>query len=213
MSWNFEQMVSFAQQFQASGREGFELAFVLSEWTPGGGLALADTYPAERSIIAPTEVATGAQADRIFIKINSGSWQQLSQVASVTDIGIGQSGVLTSGIDSSMVVVGWQSKGIAAGYIIAPSSTIDQINTDRETGLALIRIIVDAEEDEHPLGPDTLMTGTQVALLSTWLNNHNITNEEFAALFDLAPAQLSSYLTTLPRWRFAQEIHTRFSGG
>lgn len=210
MAWEFDKIVQFAQQFVASGREDFELGFVFSEWTPADGLTLTETYPAVREDVAPTEDAPAGVANRIWVKLNNGAWQQLSGVAQVTNIGIGTVGVLTSGIESTMVIKGWTSKSIAAGYIIAPTVTMNQINADRTTGLALIRVQVAG--DTHPLAPSEPFTSGQVSVLSTWLNEHDITNAEFAALFNVAPAYLANWLQNNPRWRFAQVIHDRFNG-
>ena len=209
MAWNFDQIIAFGQQF--SGPAGTELAFVLSEWTPEDGLALSDAYPAVRANVPPTEDAPVNQADRMYVKLNNGAWQQVSSIASVTNIGLGTVGVLQSGIASSTVIVGWGAKQIAAGYIIASGATLDQINLDRTSGLALIRTYINADDGEvQPLDPSEPFTSAHVTFLSTWLNEHGITNQEFADLFDLQAAEVSAWLQSHPRKQFAQVIHDRF---
>lgn len=210
MAWDFNQIIEFGRQF--SGPNGTELAFVLSEWTPEDGLALTQAYSAVYSYAPPTEDMLETQANRIWVKINNGVWQRVVDVVSVTNIGFGTNKVLQSGVQSSMVIVGWQAKGIAAGYVIASGTTLDAINADRTTGLALIRTYInEADGEVQPLAPDEPFTAGQVGILATWLNDHNITNQEFADLFDVTAAQLSNWLTTHSRIEFAQQIHDRFA--
>lgn len=208
MAWNFEQIVAFAKEFNRPA--GTELAFVFSEWTAEDGLTLVDTYPVVREDLPPTEDAPANQANRLWVKINNGAWQKVSAIPSVTNIGLGTAGAVVSGIESTMVIAGWNAKQIAAGYVLAPTATLDQINSDRTTGIALIRVSASADDETHALAPDEPFTAGQVTALAAWLNAHDITNAEFAALFDVTAAQLSNWLTNHARWRFAQQIHDRF---
>jgi hypothetical protein len=212
MAWNFERIVQFARQF-SDRPAGTELAFVLSEWAAETGLALVNAYPATREDQPPTGDAPAAVAGRVWVRLNGGAWQQVQDVANVTNVGIGSTGVLTGGIASSMVIKAWPAKSIAAGYIVAPGATMDQINADRDTGVALIRTYVNAGDgDDHPLAPDAPFTSGQVTALSAWLTAHGVTNDEFAALFDVSAAQVATWLQGHPRWQFAQTIHDQFGG-
>lgn len=207
--WDFTQIVEFGRAF--AGPAGTELAFVLSEWTPEGGLTLSTTYPAVRADVPPTEDAPAAQVARLWVKLNNGAWQKVSSIPTVTNVGLGTAGVVQSGVVSSMVIKGWAAKGIAAGYIVAPEVTMNLINSQRTTGLALIRTYVNSAETAHPLAPDTMFTPAQVTVLATWLNAHGVSNAEFAALFGVTAGQLSNWLQTNPRWRFAQVVHEKFA--
>lgn len=136
---------------------GAELAMILSEWTPAGGLPSAP------------------------------------------------------GIVASMVLAGWTAKSVAAAYVIADSATLDAINTSRTVAITLIRLAISADDGPHPLDPGAPCTSQQVTILSTWLNAHGITNTEFAALFGVTAAQLSTWLQTHPRWQAAQVMHDKFT--
>ena len=114
------------------------------------------------------------------------------------------------GIVASMVLAGWTAKNVAAAYVIADSATLDAINVSRTVAIALIRLAISADDGPNPLDPGTPCTSQQVTILSTWLNAHAITNTEFAALFDITAAQLSTWLQTHPRWQAAQVMHDRF---
>jgi hypothetical protein len=207
--WDFEQIISFAQGF--SRPPGTELAFVFSEWTAADGLALSTAYPAVFEDLPPTEDAPVNQADRVWVKLNGGEWQQVSSIPSVTHIGLGETGVLVSGIGSAMVIAGWTAKGIAAGYVIAPTATMDRIQSERTVGVPLIRVCACVDEETHALPPDEPLTSGQVAALSTWLNDHAISDALFAGLFGATWTQLSTWLQNNPRWLFVQEIHDRFT--
>jgi hypothetical protein len=113
------------------------------------------------------------------------------------------------GVVASMVLAGWTAKSIAGAYIMADTATIDAINASRTVALALIRMSLNG--GPNPLAYDQPATSQQVTVLSTWLNNHNITNSEFAALFGVTAAQLSNWLQTHPRWQIAQVIHDKFA--
>jgi hypothetical protein len=115
-----------------------------------------------------------------------------------------------SGIMASMVLAGWTAKSVAVGYVIADSATLDAINASRTVAIALIRCSLEREGD-NPLAPRDSFTNGQVTVLSTWINEHGITNSEFAALFDVAAAQLANWLQTHSRMEFAQQIHARFT--
>lgn len=206
---NFEEIITFGQGF--TGPENTELAFVFSEYSAGDGIDLVSEYPAVREDLPPTEDASISQANRIWVKLNNGDWQQLKNVPQVTNIGLGQVGTLLSGISSSMVIKVWATKNIVAGWVVAKSETLDAINSDRTTGIALIRTYINFDQTDHPLAPNVPFTSQQVSFLSVWLEDHYITNEEFAALFDVAPAQLSNWLQNNPRWKFAKQIHDRFA--
>jgi len=209
MAWDFDKIIEFGQQF--AGPAETELAFVLSEWTPANGLGLMTTYPAVRADEPPTEDAPLHLSNNLWVKLNSGGWQQVKNIASVTHIGIGTSGVLQSGIASSMVIAGWSAKQIAAGYIVAPGATITQINAQRTTGLALIRTYINSDETAHPLAPETNFTAAQVTVLATWLNAHSITNAEFAGLFGVTAGQLSTWMQNHSRIEFARQLHVSFN--
>lgn len=209
MAWDFENIIAFGQQF-GDRPAGTELAFVFSTWTAQGGLDLVTAYPAVRANVPPTEPAPAAQVARLWVKLNNGAWQLVTSIPSVTAVGLGSAGVLQSGVEASMVIAGWPAKGIGAGYIIASGATLNQINTDRNAGLALIRTYVNSDETAHPLGPDNPFTSPQVSALSAWLNAHGVTNGEFAALFDVTAAQLAGWLTSHPRWQFAKVISEKF---
>jgi hypothetical protein len=203
--WDFQQIVEFGRQF--AGPAGTELAFVFSEWAAADGLAPVDAYPAVRTVSPPS--APLPNPSRYYVNVGAG-WVPVTSLAGFVAAGVGEVGILQSGVGNSMVIAPWVAKGIAAGYVIAPGITLDLINSQRTTGLALIRTYINAGEAAHPLAPDIPFTAGQVTALSTWVNAHGITNTEFAALFDVAPAQLSNWLTTHPRWQFAQQIHDRF---
>lgn len=209
MAWDFQQVKAFAQQFQAEGRAGHELAFVFSEWNAEEGLLVTDAYPATRENQPPAEALPASQVNRLWVDIGSG-WQQISSIPTVEAVGLGTAGVLTGGVESSMVIAGWAAKGIGVGYIIAPSATMDAINADRDTAIAIMRVKVEAEDEDHPLEPEDVFTSQQVTYLAAWLNAHGVTAAEFAALFGVTAAQLGAWLTSHPRWQFAQVIHDQF---
>lgn len=210
MAWDFEHIVSFAREFMASGREGHELAFVFSEWTPENGLAVVEAYPVTRTSIPPTDELPPSAVSRIWVDVGSG-WQQINTIPAVRRVGMGESGVVQSGVESSMIIAGWPAKGIAAGYILAPSATMGAINAGRNTAIAIMRVKVNEADIDHPLEPESPFTSQQVTYLAAWLNAHGVTNSEFAALFGVTAAQLGAWLTSHPRWQFAQVIHDRFA--
>lgn len=210
MAWDFQQIQAFASQFQQDRYPGAELAFVFSEWTPEDGLGLMAAYPAAFEDIPPTEELSPAQLVRLWVDTGTG-WRKAEDVATLQRVGLGTAGVLQSGIAASMVIQGWRAKGVGVGYIIAPSATMQAINQDRTAGLAVIRHYLDDQQGDPPLAADEPFTAGEVGVLSTWVNAHNITNTEFAALFDTTPAQLAGLLTSLPRWRLAQTIHDRWA--
>jgi hypothetical protein len=206
MAWDFQQIVEFGRQF--AGPAGAELAFVFSEWTTADGLALTAAYPAVRTVSPPQNALPNPS--RYYVDVGAG-WEPVTSLPGFVAAGVGEVGILQSGVGNSMVIAGWAAKGIAAGYIIATGATLDLINSQRTTGLALIRTYINADETAHPLAPDTPFTVGQVTALGDWVNEHGIPNTEFAALFDVSAAQLSNWLTTHPRWQFAQQIHERFT--
>lgn len=208
MPWDFSNIIAFGRQF--SGPAGTELAFVFSEWAAEDGLALTTDYPAVRAVVEPTAAAPNSQADRVFVDRGSG-WEQLTGIAGINAVGLGTTGVLQSGVASSMVIAPWAAKAIAAGYIVATGATVDAINADRTTGIALIRTYINDDETNHPLAPSEPFTAGQVSALSAWNNDHGVTDSEFAALFGVSAAQLSNWLQTHTRVQFAQQIHERFT--
>jgi len=212
MALDLTQMIAFGRQFSSDQLPaGTELAFVFSELNQEGGLALSDTYPATRGISEPTAETPASQAGRIFVDIGSG-WQQLTSIPTVQRIGIGQTGILLSGIAGASEIIHWRAKGIAAALILASGDTIDQINADRTTGIALIRTYIHEDDGEvQPLAPDEPFTSAQVTALATWLSEHDITPAEFAALFDVTAPQVADWLTSHPRYQFAQQMYERFA--
>lgn len=210
MPWNLNDIIAFGRQF--SGPAGTELAFVFSEWVAEDGLALTAAYPAVRADLPPTEDAPANRAARLWVKLSGSAWQQVSSIANVTNIGIGSVGVLQSGVQAAMVIKDWGDKSIAAGYIVATGATLDQINTDRDEGIALIRTYINEDDGEdHPFAPSEPFTSGQVTALQTWLSDHSVTPAEFAALFDVSAAQIPNWLQTHTRAEFAQVIHNRFT--
>lgn len=210
MAWDFEQMIQYARKY-ADGLSGMELAFVFSEWDQAEGLGLMSAYPVEREDLPPTEDMPAYLAKKIWVKLNSGAWQQLVDVSQVTNIGQGKVGVVTGGVSRGIVLAGWKAKSIAAGYITALSSTMDQINSERTTGVALIRIMANEDDGENPFDPSEPFTQAQITALNTWLSEHDVTPQEFAALFNKTATELADDLKTEPRWKLAEEIHDRFS--
>lgn len=116
----------------------------------------------------------------------------------------------TPGIVASMILAGWTAKSVAAAYVIANTATLDAINASRTTAVALIRLSL-VNGGTNLLAPDLPATSQQVTALSTWLNNHAITNTEFAALFGITAAQLSAWLQSHPRWMIAAQMKERFA--
>ena len=115
------------------------------------------------------------------------------------------------GVVASMVLASWTAKSVAVGYVIATSAVLDAINASRTVAIALIRCAIQADNGPHPLAPSEPFTAAQVAILATWINEHDITNTEFAALFDVTAVQLSNWLQNHPRWQFAAQLHERFT--
>lgn len=212
MAWNFDQIIAYGRNF-LSGYPDHELAFVLSEWTPENGLALTENYPSTLVDIPPVEAAdlSSRWAREIWLDTGSG-YQQLIDMPGLVRLGQGVVNNLNDGTGPSMVIAGWSAKGIAAGYIVATGATLDQINADRISGLALIRTYVNADDSEiQPLDPSDPFTQAQVGFLSTWLNEYSITNADFAALFGVSGVELADWLKTHPRKQFAQVVHDRFA--
>jgi len=207
--WDFQQIQAYASEYQQDRFPGCELAFVFSEWTPVEGLGLMDAYPAAFEDIPPTEELPAGALARLWVDLGAG-WQQIATLPTVQRVGVGTAGVLQSGVATSIVIQGWNAKQIAVGYVIAPPATLQAINADRTVGLAVIRHPLDPEQ-EAPLSADEPFTAAQVNALATWLNDHGVTNTEFADLFDTTPTQIADFLTTHPRWQLAQVMHDRFS--
>lgn len=116
------------------------------------------------------------------------------------------------GIVASAVLAGWPAKSVAVAYAIANSATLDAINANRTAAIALIRMAISADNGPHPLAPGEPFTAQQVGYVATWINQHGITNTEFAALFDVTPVQLSAWLQNHPRVEFARVLHKKWSG-
>jgi len=209
MAFDFERIIAFAQRFQQQPL-GTELGFVLSEWTSGEPLGLETAYPAVREDLPPTEDAPASRARQMWARLNGGPWQQVISVGSVTNVGLGRVGVLTGGVGNSMEIIPWPAKNVAVAWVIAPTATMSQINADRAEGVVLIRVMVNEGDGDNPLAPEEPFTQAQVAVLGTWLNDHSITDAEFADLFDISASELAAWLKGHPRWRFAQQIHNRF---
>ena len=114
------------------------------------------------------------------------------------------------GVVASAVLKGWSAKSIAAAYIIANTATINAINASRTVAVALIRLSL-VQDGTNALDPMEPFTSAQVGFLAVWLNEHDITNAEFAALFDVSAALLSNWLQNHPRWQFAAQLHERFT--
>lgn len=208
--WEFDKMVDYARQY-ANGVSNMELAFVFSEWNQENGLNLVSAYPVEHEDFPPEDDMPARLAKKIWVKVNAGAWQQLVNLSQVTNVGIGQVGVVTGGVSRGIVIAGWKAKSIAAGYITALSSTLDQINSERTAGVALIRIKVNEDDGENPFDPSEPFTLPQVNALFAWLDNHDITDIEFANLFNTNPTTLKNQLQIRPRWELAKEIHERFA--
>jgi hypothetical protein len=114
------------------------------------------------------------------------------------------------GIVASKVLAGWIVKSVAAAYVIATSTLLDQINATRTVAIAFVRLSL-VDEEEQPLAPNLPFTSQQIQYLSTWINDHNITNTEFAALFGVTAVQLSAWLQSHPRHEFIQVLAERFA--
>ncbi len=211
MTWNFKQIQQFARGFAKEGkRDNHEIAFVLSEWSAETGFGpLKAAYPTTFVDMPPENELPSGQVDRLWLDNGSG-WQKFRDVLPTERIGKGDR-KLVGGIESEVIIAGWKAKGIGVGYILAPSATIDQINMDRTAGIALIRVMVDSEAGANPLAPEEPFTTGQVSALSAWLNAHGVTNAEFAALFGVSAAELGDWLTSNPRWRFAEVTHEQFA--
>lgn len=210
MAFEFDEMIGYARQF-ADGNSGMELAFVFSEWEQEEGFGLVSAYPVEREDQPPTDPLPLFMAKRLWVQLNEGAWQQLITVPQVTAIGLGLTGVVVSGVDRATYLAGWKAKGIGAGYITAPTSTMDQINSDRTTGVALIRIKINDDDGENPLEPSDPFTDVQITALNTWLGNHGVTPNEFAGLFNKTAVELAADMRVEPRWKLARALHEKFS--
>lgn len=114
------------------------------------------------------------------------------------------------GVMASMVLAPWPAKSVAVAYVIASSVLLDAINQSRTVALALIRLSL-VQDGIDPLAYDEPFTSGQVTALSMWLNEHSITNAEFAALFDVNPALVGNWLQMHPRWQMAQVMHEQFA--
>lgn len=115
------------------------------------------------------------------------------------------------GVVELAILKGWTAKSVAVGYVIATSAVLDAINVSRTVAIALIRCAIPVSNGPHPLAPSEPFTAGQVSILSTWINEHDITNTEFAALFDTTAALLAAWLQGHPRWQFAAQLHERFT--
>lgn len=207
MAWNFDQIAAYARQYAADSRpDNTELAFVFSEYDAESGLLLSGAYPATRQSMPPEAELTGPMLQRLYVDIGSG-WEPITGIAAVQRVGLGTPGQLASGIETSIVIV--SAGSVAAGYILATSDTLNTINTERTTGIALIRVPL-SEDGTSNLPPDEPFTGPQVTALAAWLNAHGVTNEQFSGWFEATPEQVLEYLTTHPRVDLAKEIHRRW---
>lgn len=205
-----DQLSQYVTEWRADSRPaGTELAFVFTEIDGEGNPALLVNYPAVYQDIEPTEDAPANAVNRLWVKLNNGAWQKVSSIPAVTNVGLGTSGVLQSGCVTWSEPINWIAKSIAAGITVATDATLDQINADRASSIALIRTYVN-DDGPAPLAPDVPFTAGQVTALSTWINAHGITPAEFAALFDVSAAQLSDWLQTHSRLEFAKQIYSRF---
>lgn len=210
MPWEFNNIVKLARTF-ADDVSGMELAFVFSEWTPEGGMGLMEAYLVERENQPPIEPLVPYLAKRIWVQINNGPYEPLVDVPQVTAIGLGDGDKVISGVSREVYLAGWKAKGIGAGYIVAPSTTMDQINTDRTVGVALIRVRVNEDDGDNPFDPSKPLTDAQITALNNWLGDHDVTPDEFAGLFGKSVAEMVADLKIEPRWKLAELIHTKFA--
>lgn len=210
MPWDFNDIGSYFRQY--AGPPNLAGAAGFFEWAPQDGFDLSN-YPPTREAQPPTEDAPQAQADRVWVRVNAGAWQQLSGLSQVTNIGIGTPGQLTGGVSASIVIQGWPAKGVGFGYILGIASTLDALHADATQGILLVR------GDISPEGEITVVTdwnepftAGDITAINAWMGAHGVTAQELASQLGWAsPQEAQAWLLANPRKAFLQRIHDRFN--
>jgi hypothetical protein len=209
MAWDFNDIAGYFRQY--AGVDGLSGAAGFFEWSAADGFDLSN-YPPVRLNIAPTEDAPANQVARVWVKINDGAWQQLSDLAQVTNIGIGTVDGFQSGIQSMIVIRGWGAKSVGFGYILGIDTTLEQIQTDQTQGLLLVRGDIATDGTITPvINPDTPFIQGDLDDINTWMGAHGVTPSEFATKMGWAsPAEGQTWMLANARKAFLQSVHDQW---
>lgn len=209
MAWDFNDIASYFRQY--AGIDGLSGAAFFGEWAAADGFDLS-SYPAVRANVAPTEDAPQNQADRVWVKVNDGAWQQLSDIANVTNIGIGTVSELQSGVQTTIVIKGWGAKSIGFGYVLGIDTTLAQIQADQTQAILLVRgdIAMDGAITQI-ITMDDPFTSQDLTEINAWMGAHGVTPTEFRTKMGWAStAEGQAWMTTHSRREFLQLVHDRW---
>ena len=211
MAWDFNDVATYFREY--AGIEGLSGAAFFGEWAAADGFDLS-TYPAVRTDVAPTDDAPENQANRVWVKVNNGAWQQLSAIANITNIGIGTVAKLQSGVQTTIVIKGWSAKSIGFGYVLGIDTTLEQIQLDRTQALLLVRgdIATDGTITQIiGLEMNESFTADDLTAMNAWLGAHNVTPAEFRTKFGWATNEEGqTWMLSHTRREFLQLIHDQW---
>ena len=211
MAWDFSDLEAFFSQF--AGPDNWGGAAVFAEWAAADLFDLSD-YPPTREDLPPDNDAPINTARRAWVKLNGGAWEQLVDVAQVTNVGVGSVGVLTAGINSQMLIQAWPAKDVGVGYIIGVDSTLEAIQSDADQGVLIVQCsiapegtvtqTVGREWDENHIAAD-------LTAYNTWMSAHEVTATQFAQKLGWAsPAEAFEWMFAHTRAEFLARVHDQF---
>lgn len=200
---DFATALQFIRQFKNGYPATTQGAFVLTAWT-------ADDPP---KIAAMVDYPLTYSGTPRYIVIPQSSRRKIVNASNVDVAGAKEAyyDTVASGIAIFCNLHGGHktTPNVVMGYAVALQATFDDmILPAKRVHLPILRSYLDEAQGDTPYEPNTPFSASEVSVVSTWFNNHGITNTAFAKYFDSTPTKIAEWMQNNPRWDFAKRIAT-----